>query len=98
MVFTVLYIYTRKDGIYPSKEMTITRLKRTNEYYPKSRQFSSGFSYCFGLENSRLVIDYGIAFSLGVRILVDSNNRWLHHNAAAVKGTTRIAAADKTSF
>lgn len=80
--------------------MTITRLKRTNEYSQESRQFSSGFSYCFGLENSRLVIDYGIAFSLGVRILVDSNNRWLHHNAngAAVKGTTRIAAADKTSF
>ena len=88
----------KKGWNIPFKEMTITRLKRTNEYTPKSRQFSSGFSYCFGLENSRLVIDYGIAFSLGVRILVDSNNRWLHHNAAAVRGTTRTEAADKTSF
>ena len=95
MVFTVLYIYTRKDGIYPSKEMTITRLKRTNEY---SRVFSTvflfSFSYCFGLEISTRNWLWNCLFARSQNISW-FHNRWLHHNSATVKGT-RIAA-NKTS-
>ena len=95
MVFTVLYIYTRKDGISLLKKWQLQGLKGQMNTVESSQQFSSGFSYCFGLENSTRNWLWNCFFARSQNISW-FHNRWLHHNGATVKGTTRIAA-DKTS-